>query len=115
MGTTTTSSNSGCLTAVAASFSRWFLIFFWIARPGMMNLAFNSFIIPCLGFLFLPFTTLMYVLLVQGAGRLDGLDYLWLALAAFIDLASIGAAGASNRNRIPSGMPGSTATPSGTA
>jgi hypothetical protein len=115
MSTTTSTNNSGCLTAVTAGFSRMFLIFFWIARPGMMNLAFSSFIIPCLGFLFLPFTTLMYVLLVQGVGRLDGLDYLWLFLAALIDVASIGAAGASNRNRIPSGMPGSTATPSGTA
>lgn len=111
----TRTNNSGCLTAITASFSRWFLIFFWIARPGMMNLAFNTFILPCLGFLFLPFTTLMYVLLVQGVGRIEGLDYLWLALAAMIDLASVGAAGAANRNRIPSGMPGSTATPSGSA
>ena len=111
----TRTNNSGCLTAIAASCSRWFLIFFWIARPGMMNLAFNTFILPCLGFLFLPFTTLMYVLLVQGVGRLQGLDYLWLALAVIIDLGSVGAAAAANRNRIPSGMPGSTATPSGTA
>ena len=111
----TRTNNSGCLTAITASFSRWFLIFFWIARPGMMNFAFNTFIIPCLGFLFLPFTTLMYVLLVQGVGRLQGLDYLWLLLAALIDVASIGAAGAANRNRIPAGVPGSTATPSGSA
>ena len=107
--------NSGCLTCITAGFSRIFLIMFWIARPGMMNLAFNTFILPCLGFLFLPFTTLMYVLLVQGVGRLQGLDYLWLLLAVLIDVASIGAAGAANRNRIPAGVPGSTATPSGTA
>ena len=57
------------------------LLFAWIARPGMMNAAFGTFIIPCLGFLFLPFTTLMYVFLVQGVGSIQGLDWLWLFLA----------------------------------
>jgi hypothetical protein len=36
-----------------------------------MNLAFNTFVLPFLGFLFLPFATLMYVWLMQGVGR-DG-------------------------------------------
>ena len=72
----------------------------------MMNAAFSSFIIPCLGFLFLPFTTLMYVLLIQGAGGIQGLDWLWLIVAVVLDIASIGAAGASNRDRIPAGYPG---------
>jgi hypothetical protein len=57
----------------------------------------------------------MYVLLVQGVGRIQGLDYLWLLLAVLIDVASIGAAGAANRNRTPAGVPGSTATPSASA
>src|SRR3972149_6126974 len=103
----TRTNNSGCLTAIAASFSRWFLIFFWIARPGMMNLAFNTFILPCLGFLFLPFTTLMYVLLVQGVGRIEGLDYLWLALGGRVDLASVRAAGGGQRAPRPAGDAGS--------
>ena len=66
-----------------------------------------AFIIPCLGFMFLPFTTLVYVFLMQGVGQLQGLDWLWLFLAALMDIASIGAAGATNRNRIPAGYPGS--------
>ncbi len=98
--------NSGCLTAVVASFSRIVLLFAWFARPGLMNAAFSTFIVPCLGFLFLPFTTLMYVILIQGPGRIEGLDWLWLLLAVIMDLASIGAAGAANRNRIPAGYPG---------
>ena len=84
------------------------LLMVWIARPVMMNATFSSFIIPCLGFMFLPFTTLMYVFLMQGVGQLQGLDWLWLFLAALLDIASIGAAGATNRNRIPAGVPGST-------
>jgi hypothetical protein len=101
------SNNSGCLTAFTASFSRIVLLMAWIARPVMMNAAFSTFILPCLGFLFVPFTTLMYVILIQGVGKIQGLDWLWLVLAFIIDLASIGAAGAANRNRIPAGYPGS--------
>ena len=103
------SSNSGCLTAFVSSFSRIMLLFVWIARPVMMNATFSSFIIPCLGFMFLPFTTLMYVLLVQGVGAIQGLDWLWLFLAVVLDLATIAGAGAANRNRIPAGYPGSYA------
>jgi len=85
------------------------LLFAWIARPALMDAAFGSFIIPCLGFLFLPFTTLMYVFLVQGVGAIQGLDWLWLFLAVILDLASVAGAGAANRNRIPAGYPGSYA------
>jgi len=102
-------SNSGCLTGIIAGFSRIMLLMVWFARPVMMNAAFSTFILPCLGFLFVPFTTLMYVFLIQGVGRIEGLDWLWLILAFILDLASIGAAGAANRNRIPAGYPGSYA------
>ena len=95
------SNNSGCLTAFVSSFSRIMLLFVWIARPAMMNATFSSFIIPCLGFLFLPFTTLMYVFLVQGVGTIQGLDWLWLFLAVILDVASVAGAGAANRDRIP--------------
>ena len=102
------SGNSGCLTAFVSSFSRIMLLCVWIARPAMMNATFSTFILPCLGFMVLPFTTLMYVFLVQGVGSIQGLDWLWLFLAVVLDIASIGAAGVSNRDRIPSGYPGSS-------
>jgi len=101
------SNNSGCLTAFVSGFSRIMLLMVWIARPVMMDATFSSFIIPCLGFLFLPFTTLMYVFLMQGVGTIQGLDWLWLFLAVLLDIASIAAAGAANRNYIPAGYPGS--------
>jgi len=99
--------SSGCLTAFVSSFSRIMLLFAWIARPVLMDATFGTFIIPCLGFLFLPFTTLMYVILKQGVGTIQGLDWLWLILAVVLDLASVAGAGAANRNRIPAGYPGS--------
>jgi hypothetical protein len=100
------SNNSGCLTALLPAFARIMLLMYWISRPAMMNAAFSTFILPCLGFLFLPFTTLMYVWLIQGVGGIQGLDWLWLGLAAFSDIASIASAGYANRNR----MPGATTT-----
>src|SRR5512136_1061046 len=103
-----TNNSAGCLTLFLPGFSRIMLLMYWIARPAQMNLAFNTFIFPCLGFLFLPFTTLMYVWLVQGAGGIQGLDWLWLILAVLIDVASLGSAGYANRNRMPGMTPTTT-------
>jgi hypothetical protein len=107
------SNNAGCFNALISSFSRIMLLMFWFARPLVMETTFQTFLLPCLGFLFLPFTTLMYVLLqTSEVGRsLDGIDWLWLALAAFCDIASIASAGYTNRDRIPAGYPGSQAAP----
>lgn len=101
-------SSGGCLTAFAVGFSRFFLIFAWIARPVYFNAVFGgSWIIPCLGIMILPFTTLMYAILVtNGPGGIQGLDWLWLFLSVAIDVAGAGAAAASNRNQIPQGYPG---------
>src|SRR3990172_7488621 len=84
--------NAGCLTGIVAGFSRIFLLMIWIGRPVFFNAAFSTVIIPCLVFLFLPFTTLMYVMLIQGVGGIQGLDWLWMFLAVVMDLASIGGA-----------------------
>jgi hypothetical protein len=100
----------GCITAFVTSFSRFFLIFAWLARPALFNAVFGgSWILPCLGILFLPFTTLMYAILITNSPMMSisGLDWLWLILAVLLDLSSIAAAGAANRDRIPQGYPGS--------
>ena len=61
----------GCLLAVfAGMFPRFALIIFWIARPERMDATFTTFLWPLLGIIFLPFTTLIYVLLWSpGHGR----------------------------------------------
>ena len=46
-------------------FPRFALIIVWIARPKMVDAAFDTWIWPLLGFLFLPFATLIYVILWQ--------------------------------------------------
>ena len=113
MGTRTNPSSSGCLTGMLAAFSRFFLLFAWIARPIAFERAFGgSWILPCLGIMIVPFTTLMYVLLISnGPNTISGIDWLWLFLALLVDIANIGAAGAANRDRLPASVPGSTAPP----
>ena len=97
--------NAGCFSAFLPAFSRIMLLMYWIARPVQMNVTFNTFILPCLGFIFLPFTTLMYVWLFfssNGVG-IQGLDWLWLGLAVLLDVVGTATTAAANRNRLPGG------------
>ena len=59
--------SSGCLTAFVSAFSRIMLLMIWIARPIAWNACIRHVDFPCLGFLFLPFTTLMYFVLLRMA------------------------------------------------
>jgi hypothetical protein len=101
-------SSAGCLTGFVVAFSRFYLIFAWLARPVAFNVVFNgAWLLPCLGIMILPFTTLMYVILkTNGPGNISGFDWVWLGLAALLDISAAGMAAASNRNQIPQGMPG---------
>jgi hypothetical protein len=98
--------NSGCLTGFVAGLSRIFLVMAWIARPGTFDAVFGSWIVPCLGFFFLPFTTLIYIILYTPGVALSGLDWLWLILAVVLDVGSVGFAVNANRDQIPQGVPG---------
>jgi hypothetical protein len=99
-----------CLFALFAGFfPRIATLVIWLARPGFFSAAFNgSWLLPLLGILFLPFTTLMYVLLWSPGVGLIGFDWFWLILAVVIDLTHYGAAGYANRNRIPGYTPAAT-------
>ena len=59
----------GCLFVMFAGlFPRLGLLMVWIARPNQVDLAFDGWFWPLLGIIFLPFTTLMYVILYRGGG-----------------------------------------------
>jgi hypothetical protein len=92
-----------CLFAlIVVMFPRLGTILLWIARPMMVNAAFNNrWLIPIAGIIFLPFTTLMYVILWNPAGIMTGWDWLWIILAVFIDISHWTSSAYYNRNRIP--------------
>ena len=54
---------------------------------------------PILGIIFLPLTTLTYVLLWTPGIGIDSLGWLWLLLAFLIDLGGWGSTGYANRDR----------------
>jgi hypothetical protein len=83
----------------------------WIARPGTTDLVFRSFLIPCLGFVFVPWTTLMHALLCANGPGISGLVWLLLGLTLGMAVAMLGTTAAANRDRLPDGVPGSTQSP----
>ena len=69
-------------------------------QAGGVDAAFDTFLLPLLGIIFLPFATLMYVLLYTPGRGLSGWDWFWVVLAALLDIGHW-AAGATQRNQIP--------------
>ena len=94
----------GCLLALLGAFApRILFLIIWIARPAYVDAVFDTFILPLLGLIFLPFTTLLWVLLKPGG--IEGFDIVWIVLAVLIDLSHyVGAYGQRDQ------FPGRTAT-----
>jgi hypothetical protein len=91
----------GCLFAMFAGiFPRLGLFIIWIARPALVNAAFDTWILPFLGIIFLPFATLIYVVLYTPGVGLSGWEWFWVVLAAVLDVTHW-AASATQRRQIP--------------
>lgn len=75
-----------CLLMILAVLGPRAVIFvWWLAEPARWQLTFDTWVVPLLGFVFMPWLTLMYVLVAPGG--VAGLDWLWLALAFAADIA----------------------------
>jgi hypothetical protein len=74
-------------------------LIWWLIQPLRWQAAFTSWIWAILGIIFVPWTTLMYV--IVSPGGIVGLDWLWLGLSLVADIASYGGGAYGNRNRIP--------------
>jgi hypothetical protein len=87
---------------VAALFAlgpRAAIVLWALFDQGRWALAFDNFIVPLIGFLVAPWTTLMYAAVFPGG--VDGFDYLWLGIGVALDLFSWVGGGYTNRNRMP--------------
>jgi hypothetical protein len=82
---------------------RFFGAVWWIFRPLRWETAFRNlsdslwWALAVLGIVFLPWTTLMYV--IVSPGGVEGFDWLWLGLMLVADIASY--SGGIGRKRIP--------------
>ena len=90
----------GCLFALFAGiFPRLALFIVWVARPALVGAAFSTWIFPLIGIIFLPFATLIYVILYTPGIGLTGWEWFWVILAGFFDLAHL-AAGIARRREL---------------
>lgn len=90
----------GCLLALLAGMApRLVLILAWIFGNRWDLVWQGNWILPLLGIIFLPYTTVMY-LLVWGVGGISGFDWVWLGLGVILDLMKWGLIG-NNRKGIP--------------
>jgi len=85
---------------MAAAFApRLVLIIMWIVGPRV-SAAFSSVIWPLLGLIFLPYTTIMYVLVYSPVTGVQGWDWVWVVLGLWLDLMKWSRI-AENRKNIP--------------
>lgn len=71
-------------------------VFWWLLEPARWSLAFDSVIWPILGIIFVPWTTLMYLIVFPGG--LSGLDFLWMGLGVLADVVSYSSSAAKRRD-----------------
>ena len=65
------------------------ILVWWLIDQTRWERAFDSFMWAFLGFLLLPWTTLMFVLVAPN-GSVVGFDWVWLGLGLLSDLAAYG-------------------------
>ena len=84
-----------CLVIFSLIFGpRLVIVVWWLLDMARWSATFDSFLLPLLGFLLLPWTTIMYVLVFPEG--VTGIDWVWIAIAVLFDLGSLGG-GASRR------------------
>ena len=71
-------------TALLFAGPRLAILVWYIIRPVYVNAAFDSFIWGFLGWLLLPWTTLMYIAIYPGG--IIGFDWILLGLGVFADI-----------------------------
>ncbi len=87
-----------CLFVVMSIVGPRFAIFvWWLFDSARWATTFSSFWVFLLGFFFLPWTTLLFVLVFPGG--VEGFDWFIVGLGVFFDLSSYGGGGFRSRSR----------------
>jgi hypothetical protein len=77
------------LTLVVLLFPRVILFLMWLLS-NYLDRAYHSLLIPLLGFIFLPITTIVYAWMVNNNMPLDGVNLVILIIAVLFDAGSHG-------------------------
>ncbi len=73
------------------------IIVWWLIQPLRFSLTFSTILWPILGIIFLPWTTLM-VLIVFPFG-VEGINWIWIGLGVLMDIVAYSGSGWGNRHR----------------
>jgi hypothetical protein len=87
---------------VAGFFPRVALVIVWIATD-LVDRAYSTWVIPLLGLLFLPFTTLVYALVWAPGVHVGNGRWIWVAIAFVVELMGYAGTGRANRDRMARG------------
>ena len=90
----------GCMLAFAASVApRVVLVLAWIFGVRWQTVWNGAWLMPLLGIVFLPYTTIMYMLTWSPTG-IHGWEWMWIALGVWLDIMKWSQV-AANRKQIP--------------
>ncbi len=91
----------GCLILLTAAISPRLALFLVWVFTDFVDRAYDSFIVPFLGLLFLPWTTLIYSLAYAPRVGVTGWGWLFVLLGFLSDIASYAESARRNRESIP--------------
>ncbi len=75
------------------------ILVWWLVNRLYVNLAFqDSWVLAILGWIFLPWLTLLYLMVYPGG--IVGFDWIWRGLGLLADVASYAGGGYGNRGRL---------------
>ncbi|HKD04574.1 MAG TPA: hypothetical protein VKB79_01620 [Bryobacteraceae bacterium] len=86
------------LVLVVLLFPRLILILMWLFST-MLDRAYHGLVIPLLGFIFLPITTIVYAWLVANGMPIEGFNLILIIVAVLLDVGSHGGGYSYSRRR----------------
>jgi hypothetical protein len=84
-------------------------VVWWLLQPARYSITFPNAIFGILGIIFVPWTSLMYVIVFPGG--ITGFDWLWLGISLFADLSSYGSSAYGGKKQMSSPKPATPTTP----
>jgi hypothetical protein len=80
-----------CLLLVAVLFfPRIALLLMWFFSTYLQHAFHGNLLVPLLGFIFLPLTTIVYAWELNSGMPMSGINLLWLLIAVIVDLGGLG-------------------------
>ena len=87
------------LVVLILAFPRIVMVVMFLTSTYLQR-AYHDLIVPVLGFIFLPLTTLVYAWLVNSHQAMEGINLIYLLVAVIIDLGGLGGGESHRRRRL---------------